>query len=78
MNAKINTTTITTPNGEKIVWTAEILGFPMYCRPRVEIFRNGEPWGMFNVSLSEVAEAVSYCTPSNKRRKSIAKKLIAA
>jgi hypothetical protein len=50
----------------------------MYCTPRVELFRNGEPWGMFNVSLKEVQEAVGFCTPSNKRRRSIAKKLIAA
>lgn len=78
MNIKTNTTTITSVNGEKIVWTSEIVGFPMYCTPRVELFRNGEPWGMFNVSLNEVQEAVGFCTPSNKRRRSIAKKLIAA
>ena len=77
MDIRINTVTVTAPNGGKIVWVSEIVrsGFGP---TRVELFRNGEDWGTHPLSLHCVQEAVSYCTPSNRRRKSIAQRLIAA
>ena len=74
---QINTVRVHTVHNEEIVWVAEIVR-SAFMPARVELFRNGEDWGTHALSLREVQQAVSYCTPSNRLRRSIAKRLIAA
>ena len=76
MRIQINTATVKTAHNETIVWVAEIVrsGFGP---ARVELFRNGQDWGVHALSLIEIQTAVGYCTPSNRLRRSIAKRLVA-
>jgi hypothetical protein len=60
---------------EAVVWTADV--WQTVKGARYDLARNGVNWGE-GLTSEQVAEAIAYDQRSNKQRKAIAQKLLAA